>query len=697
MKPDSRPAEPGLDAGSLEAPIAGSDLRSRPARVAWIHAEQDPVQSGELRRLGVPALLSECDGRTCVFGAPESLAAQGPYDLAVVPVAALDRLPLVAPQCSSILVEVDAISVLEGVAALNDLLALGNRVAGIVARAPCVVAWVRRNFTTKMPVWLVPDAAVRTPELEAAALAFGLPCFQDADISLAARSDVWFAEPGDRVGEDEVRAVVLHAQKHKNLFVIAPPTIRRWIGQAGARVQGADWTPSRVGLALALSSRCIILGPDSYSLRRRRALAFRSGAACPAEWSRAAIAHAPAEVCRQWRDLIDTILQAGPAERDFQTIMIVLDLVQDLDIALPLIEQLKDRPLVKLRVVVSTWLLRRSPRVENELAAINVAFTVSARDDIMKGAAPDLEGVDAIVSPAESSLSAHARIHALFIRAKKLGIPTFSVQHGVENVGLRQADFSDDSIETVLSDHLLTWSHQAALARCRTQDLGPRRVVVGRLNRVRQPHADLSSALIGYDTVVAVFENLHWNRYSGDWRRLFLEDLAAFARSHADAAVLLKPHHGGLWSIRNTHRLVDWPANLIIADPTDPYWEPYTANALIGLADLVITTPSTVALDAVEQHKPVAVAAYGLDLPAYSPLPLLEGLEDWQTFFETARTGDHARRRALFADRTVEDTDAPKRAGDYIVSVARERGAFRRLVGAAGTLDDEHNRHLRRG
>jgi hypothetical protein len=703
-EPDLKRTDPA--AGGSPTPIvraAGAGLNgarppvTRRQRIAWIHADADPIQSGELRRLGVPALLSEGETRTCFFGSPEAVAVNGPFDLAVVPVAALSRLPLIAPHCASILIEVDALSVVEGASGLAALPALSNRIAGIVARAPRVVAWAGRLFGDTMPVWLIPDAAVRATELQAAALAFGLGDIPDADAVLPPGMDVWFAEPGDRIGDDEIQALVTHVETFGNLFLIGSSAVRQWIAQAGAEAPGADWSSARLGTALAGTGRCVLPGPDNYSLERRRALAVRSGAACPVHWSAKVGAHTPAGVGRQWREVIDGTIPGDRHIGGHQTVMIVLDLVQDLDIALPLIDHLQGRPDADVRIVVSTWLLRRSPRVGKELALRKIPVEACSRDALLAGSEPDLVGVSALVSPAESSLSAHERVHALFIRARMLNIPTVSMQHGVENVGLKQADFEDDRLESVASDHLLIWTRRELTTRCRVADLGPRRVAVGRLRRQGSAGRELTSAFAHYDSVVAVFENLHWNRYSAEWRRAFLNDLVGFARIHARVAILLKPHHGGLWSIRNTHRLSDWPGNLIIADPTDPYWEPYTANALIGLADLVITTPSTVALDAVEMRKPVAVAAYGLDLPAYAPLPLLEGLEDWQTFFDTARTGDHARRRALFADRTVDIGDAPARAGDYILAVAQERAAFRHRSGSEGTLHDEHDRHLRRG
>jgi len=48
----------------------------------------------------------------------------------------------------------------------------------------------------------------------------------------------------------------------------------------------------------------------------------------------------------------------------------------------------------------------------------------------------------------------------------------------------------------------------------------------------------------------------------------------------------------------------------------------------------VITTPSTIALDAALAKVPVAVSRYGLDLTYYSPLHLLDDFEDWQRYLD---------------------------------------------------------------
>jgi hypothetical protein len=72
--------------------------------------------------------------------------------------------------------------------------------------------------------------------------------------------------------------------------------------------------------------------------------------------------------------------------------------------------------------------------------------------------------------------------------------------------------------------------------------------------------------------------------------------------------------------------------------------------------DSVITTPSTVALDAVLAGKPVGVVGYDLELPLYEPLPILRSGEDWGRLVAT--TGLPAEAAARFLRRNVVRSDA---------------------------------------
>jgi len=174
-----------------------------------------------------------------------------------------------------------------------------------------------------------------------------------------------------------------------------------------------------------------------------------------------------------------------------------------------------------------------------------------------------------------------------------------------------------------------------------------------------------------------VFEDLLWDRYDDTYRRRFLDDCSDFAMAFPTTAVLIKPHHAGLWAAKNRGAFPAWTANLVMADPTDPFWEPFTAPSLIAAADLVITTPSTVALDAALARKPVAVVAYGHDLPAFQPLPLLQSASDWIAFGEQAASADTARKRAAFVTRNTKAGLAEHDAVAYLLAVAQDRAGRR--------------------
>jgi hypothetical protein len=200
--------------------------------------------------------------------------------------------------------------------------------------------------------------------------------------------------------------------------------------------------------------------------------------------------------------------------------------------------------------------------------------------------------------------------------------------------------------------------------------LRPRLVPVGRPTQEVKT-TDLRAVFAGFPRLAAVFENLHWDRYDETYRRRFLDDCAEFAQALPDTAVLIKPHHAGMWSAKNRAAFPQWAPNLVMADPSDPFWEPFTAPSLIAAADLVITTPSTVALDAALARKPVAVVAYGMELPAFAPLPLLQSGADWIAFGSDPQATQGARRRAEFVSRTTRPGVAEAAAVSYMVEVAR--------------------------
>ena len=478
------------------------------------------------------------------------------------------------------------------------------------------------------------------------------------------------------VESDEIEGLREAVSDGQPLVIVAPIEVRAWLRQAALRFEGLDWSAETLERCITQARRHVFAGRPGFSQLRRRMTVLRAGVSASSAIGMVSHAYRPTEVGRRWSELLKALHTIPAYNERVGDLVVFLDLVQDLDLALPVVDEALRRS-IPLRVVVSSWLQKRSPRVLHEMTLRGLSVETISRESVISRELPLLSGALAVVSPAESSLPAHERSHILFQRARELAVPTFSLQHGVENVGLAPPAAGDANEVSLLSDHLFVWSPRSAVSDV-SPALRPRLVHVGRRVSPPKPIEDVRAALAGFKQIAVVFENLHWDRYDRGWRSQFVADCLEFAAVDPERCVVLKPHHAGLWSTRHTHLFPQWPQNLVLADPTDPFWEPFTAPSLLELADVVITTPSTVALDAVQAGKPVAIAAYGLDLAAYSPLTLLHSLQDWLTFAADVSSIADAQRRAIFLAKTIASGPSPEvQMMDRIVATVDERRAAR--------------------
>ena len=302
-------------------------------------------------------------------------------------------------------------------------------------------------------------------------------------------------------------------------------------------------------------------------------------------------------------------------------ILVFVDLVQDIDVLLPVLLALRDGGFSRVRVIVSRWLARESPRTAGLLDSHGIAFSYVKRRDVIDGRAPSLRGVAAVISAAESSHPAHTAAHALAIRGRAIGARTYVLQHGLENVGL----FGHDAREAVFaSETVFCWFPPAATPADLPDDTRARLAHVGRPfppGGWRAP----DSPRFG----LGVFENLHWDRYAQSDREGFLEGLIAVARSRPDLQILLRPHPAGAWSDQLSHQLAQFP-NITRADAAMARQSPDGSADILGEIGRVITTPSTIALDAALAGVPTALAVGGAAV--YQPLPVLTTARDWVAF-----------------------------------------------------------------
>jgi hypothetical protein len=357
-------------------------------------------------------------------------------------------------------------------------------------------------------------------------------------------------------------------------------------------------------------------------------------------------------------------------------VLFFIQLVTDLDLLLPLLYELdskKDTP-VQPMVSIAAELLQRSPGVRNALTSRQIPFEIAGTEEIIAGNQPNLHGVVAVVTATETTLRPHKAAHSLTQRANSLGIPTYTLQHGFENVGLTYFDeFQTSTMVEFASQTIFTWGPIGTLHREVRPETQARCVPVGCCKSLER-----STTLPrpgGRSRLIAVFENIHWLRYDDMYRRRFLSDLTHAARCFPDTTFLIKPHPGGKWLTSRYTGDLPGAENLIIANPDDAAWARYTTVDLIGFADGVITTPSTVALDSARLGCPVAVVAYQLALAEYTPLNLLRSTDDWKDFVRSLENQGEItalkQNASDFLDAILIPGDAAGRIIDRIVADTR--------------------------
>lgn len=309
-----------------------------------------------------------------------------------------------------------------------------------------------------------------------------------------------------------------------------------------------------------------------------------------------------------------------------QNVCFLIHLPQDLDLLTALIEQTQINGHIA-QVLVYKKLAPKSPRITHYLNNAKLVWhPIDPYKDFLKAFLTILRS-NVIVSAVETSEKPHRFGYFFTQIANYLGKKTISLQHGLENIGLT---YSDETypIEKInfASKKILIWSQLSELHPNIPTSTRKKCIPFG-WTKKRIKNIELKKPA---EFVVGVFENLHWNRYDDSYRKQFINDLITTAENMPQFTFMVKPHHEGRWLTERNKTPFKWPANLFILDPKNPIWEPYTGPAIIEISDIVITTPSTIALDAAYLNKPTLVAGYTCSVEKYAPLSILKKQSDWE-------------------------------------------------------------------
>ncbi|WP_341909258.1 hypothetical protein [Polaromonas sp. YR568] len=374
------------------------------------------------------------------------------------------------------------------------------------------------------------------------------------------------------------------------------------------------------------------------------------------------------ESARQSRDTRDPMTAWSPGVR----LVVALQLIMDIDLTIPILSAARQ---MGISVLVLCDDRVRSARAD--IAALLARYCdqhLFVHMTLLDRSFRFPPAAEALLTFSESNLRPHAFNHQLTRMANRVGLPTWTMQHGFENVGLTY----DDAIQPIRkvrfeARHVFIWGDRETLHPAIPASTRAKCLPVGCPKPAQGKPAALPDTVPPGQTVIGVFENLHWKRYSDTQRQAFIHHVNALARRHPGVLFLVKPHNAGLWLTRRFQGDLPDQPNILIADPRLPEWESITASGLFWRCAAVITTPSTVALDAARHGLPVALFAEGLTLDQYRPLTLLRGADDWTGFVTASLAQDRRAALEALSNAFCQRTVLPDGADFRMVSAMLER------------------------
>lgn len=333
-------------------------------------------------------------------------------------------------------------------------------------------------------------------------------------------------------------------------------------------------------------------------------------------------------------------------------VLFYLHLIQDLEVLRAVMPRAARRPDLSVRICL-TDRLARDERVTGYMRASGLRYETVPYAAAYLGWLPLLRPGETVVTAAESSARAHRTAHRLAAKAERTGGRAMTIQHGFEQAGLTYFDAVDpEGSVRFASGRVLIWGPLTTLHPAVTEEIRSKCVSVGYPKDIHQERC-------GSKGTIGIFSNLHWHRYSPYYREMFVEHLLTTVRTNPAIKFILRPHPNSQWiSVRHRAELTAHP-NLVLADRRERSWGDASVTTIIGQVGAVITTLSTVALDAAVSGRPVAVAEYDADAGRYEPLTRLASAGDWQDFVRRTalEDGSAAQKRsaAEFARRwTIE-------------------------------------------
>ncbi len=471
-----------------------------------------------------------------------------------------------------------------------------------------------------------------------------------------------------RVQEELGRADIVLVPNSCDEFSLCKSANRTALALMANRPVVATLTPALIPLVDCIETGDFYTGIRHYLNDPKRVSAHLEIARerCEQLYGQEAIADA-------WRSVLDAVLFQSQGQQPLQSeLIIVANLVSDVEF-IRAIAAAAQKCRVATAIWVSTSMIRRWPYTLAILTQSGASLRVIAETEDGAVLPRFPRSVRAVLTVADTNLAPHRFSRSITQAANKAGVVTGTLQHGFENVGLT---YSDDVqvIERIdfAAQHIFVWGDLSQLHPRVKESTRGKCIPVGCPKMVAAEHVAPPSIVPRGKPVVGIFENLHWHRYDDSYRSFFLDGALRLAATHPDITFIIKSHNAGRWlTTRFNGELTDID-NLLIADPSKPQWWGLTVSSMLQYMSGIITSPSTVALDAARTGLPVAVVAHGLALDNYAPLYQIQAAAQWADF--VARLFDDTCRKRLtdasdtFVARVVLPGDAATRIVNQLLS-----------------------------
>lgn len=363
-----------------------------------------------------------------------------------------------------------------------------------------------------------------------------------------------------------------------------------------------------------------------------------------------------------------------PAVHHPAEFVLLISRPQDIELLMDIYQEGRQRDDINVCFWITKRAVDRFPAILKRLLELNISPEYTLSHAKLFQAIGHLRRVDGLLTTVESTLAAHKIPYKLTQLANAIGVHTYTMQHGFENVGLTCRPETRFLAHTVL-----TWGGIENLSADISSETRRKCVPVG----CPKIHLSIPPVPVLQDNtplIIAVFESLHAERFNDDYVSQFFRDLQAMVKYFPKLRFILKLHPGGLMRSPLCIKLLNSLTGLEVLDPTNPETACWTTQKLLTYAITTITTPSTIALDAALAGKPVAVLRYRETYAYYGyyePLPLLDQAEDWLKFLEKSTNNSEGFQpgKTAFLNKVILPGDAANRILDLVVDKSRKRTA----------------------